>query len=240
MVALKNAVVLVTGANGGLGREFVRQALAAGVNKVYATARAPRTSAHGGDPRVVPLALDVTDRAAVVAAAALASDVTIVINNAGASNGATLLADDLDAARRLFEVNFFGPLEVANAFVPVLAANGGGALVNVLSVLSWLGTYDAYSATKAALWSATNTQRLQLAQRSIQVMALHLGATDTPMAADVDEPKGNPADVVCAAYAGLEAGQHEVLADESSRRVRAGLSGPLEVLYPELAAKSLT
>lgn len=225
-------VVLVTGANGGLGTEFVRQALDLGARKVYATARTPRT---WDDPRVVPLALDVTDPASVAAAAGLAADVTLVVNNAGGANGASVLGDQA-ALRELFEVNFFGPLAVADAFAPALAANGGGALLNVLSVLSWLGNGDGYSATKAALWSATNTQRLQLAAQGTLVTALHLGYTDTPMTAGLDVPKNDPADVVSQAYAGVRAGAFEVLADDVSRQVKAGLAGPVERLYPHLAS----
>lgn len=229
---LEDAVVLVTGANGGLGTAFVEQALERGARIVYATARSPRT---WDDPRVVALALDVTDAASVAAAAGAATDVTLVVNNAGTANGADVLGDS-PALRELFDVNFFGPLAVVGAFAPVLAANGGGGLLNVLSVLSWLGTGDGYSATKAALWSATNTQRLSLAAGGTTVTALHLGYTDTPMTAGLDVAKNDPADVVRQAYDGVEAGAHEVLADEVSRAVRAGLSAPLAALYPQLAA----
>ena len=224
-------VVLVTGANGGLGTEFVRQALERGATKVYATARTPKA---WDDPRVVPLALDVTDLDSLEAAAAAAADVTVVVNNAGAANGATVMGDS-PALRELFDVNFFGPLAVADAFAPALAANGGGALLNVLSVLSWIGVGDGYSATKAALWSATNTQRLALAGSGTVVTALHLGYTDTPMTAGLDVTKNDPADVVKQAYDGVEAGAYEVLADEVSVRTRAGLAGPITALYPQLA-----
>ncbi|QDQ95394.1 SDR family oxidoreductase [Rhodococcus sp. WB9] len=226
-------VVLVTGANGGLGTEFVDQALARGARKVYATARRPR---GWDDPRVVPLVVDVTDPSSIAAAAGVATDVTLVVNNAGSSNGATVLKDSPDL-RELFEVNLFGPLAVANAFVPALAANGGGALINVLSVLSWLGIGDGYSATKAALWSATNTQRIALSADGILVTALHLGFTDTPMTAGLDVPKNNPSDVVRQAYDGVLAGAYEVLADEVSRQVKASLAGPIEALYPQLAQR---
>lgn len=226
---LNNAVVLVTGANGGLGREFVRQALGRGASKVYASARSPQ---EWDDPRIVPLALDVTSPDSVAAAAEQAGDVTVLVNNAGASTGVRF--DDLAGARALFETNFWGQLEVTNAFAPVLARNGGGAVLNVLSALSWLAIADVYSATKAAFWSATNTQRLRLAPT--QVLALHLGYTDTPMTRGVTEPKNDPADVVEAAYDGLEAGAHEVLADEVSRQLKAGLSAPVEALYPGLAS----
>ena len=224
-------VVLVTGANGGLGTEFVRQALERGATKVYATARKPRS---WDDPRVVPLALDVTDLDSLEAAAAVAADVTVVVNNAGAANGATVMGDS-PALRELFDVNFFGPLAVADAFAPALAANGGGALLNVLSVLSWIGIGDGYSATKAALWSATNTQRLALISSGTVVTALHLGYTDTPMTAGLDVAKNDPADIVAQAYDGVEAGAYEVLADEVSVRTRAGLAGPITALYPQLA-----
>ncbi|HWU23051.1 MAG TPA: SDR family oxidoreductase [Nocardioides sp.] len=228
---LAGAVVLVTGANGGLGREFVEQALERGAAKVYASARTPR---RWHDARVVPLTLDVTDPASIAAAAALASDVTLVVNNAGASNGATVM-DDGPALRDLFEVNLFAPLAVVGAFAPAMARNGGGALVNVLSVLSWLGIGDGYSATKAALWSATNTQRLALAPDGILVTALHLGYTDTPMTAGLDVAKNDPADVVRQAYDGVESGAYEVLADDISRQVKAGLAAPVTALYPQLA-----
>lgn len=225
-------VVLVTGANGGLGTHFVEQALERGARTVYATARTPRS---WDDPRIVPLRLDVTDPASITAAAAAASDVTLVVNNAGSANGSTVLGDS-PALRDLFEVNFFGPLAVAGAFAPALAANGGGALLNVLSVLSWVGVGDGYSATKAALWSATNTQRVALAPQGTLVTSLHVGYTDTPMTAALDVPKNDPADIVRKAYEGVAAGAFEVLADELSVSVKSGLAGPLESLYPQLAA----
>ena len=235
MTDIKDAVVLVTGANGGLGREFVRQALERGARRVYASARTPR---EWDDARVVPLELDVTDPASVAAAATRADDVTIVINNAGAATQGSLTSADLSGARELFEVNFWGPLEVANAFAPALKANGGGAVLNVLSVLSWIALADTYSATKAALWSATNTQRLQLAEQGTQVVALHVGYTDTPMTARLDVEKNDPADVVAQAYDGIAEGSYEVLADDVSRQVKAALSSPVAAMYPALAASS--
>ncbi|RIJ70057.1 SDR family NAD(P)-dependent oxidoreductase [Nakamurella silvestris] len=230
---LAGATVLVTGANGGLGIEFVRQALERGAVKVYASARRPTT---WEDSRVVPLPLDVTDPASVAAAAAAATDVTVVINNAGISRPAPIATGDLADLREIFETNFFGAVLVAREFAPVLAANGGGALVNVHSVLSWLGLAGAYSASKAAFWSATNSLRVELAGQGTRVVGLHLGYTDTPMTANVTDPKNDPADVVRSAYDGLAAGAHEVLADELSVQVKAGLAGPIEGLYPMLAA----
>jgi NAD(P)-dependent dehydrogenase (short-subunit alcohol dehydrogenase family) len=232
MPTLDHAVVLVTGANGGLGTHFVHQALERGAAKVYAAARTPR---EWDDDRVVPVRLDVTDPASITAAAALAPDVTVVINNAGASNGSSVLTGDLTAARELFETNFWGALAVTNAFAPALRARRGTVL-NVLSVLSWLAIGDVYSATKAALWSATNTQRIELAPDGVHVAGLHLGYADTPMTSGVDAPKLDPADVVRAAYDGIEAGLPEILVDEISRQVKAGLAGPVEALYPQLSA----
>jgi len=234
MTTLDGAVVLVTGANGGLGREFVAQALRRGAAKVYATARTPR---EWDDARVVPLALDVTDQASVEAAVKAAGDTTVVVNNAGVSRpGDTITGTPLADVRAVFETNFFGAIAVNRAFAPVLAANGGGALLDVHSVLSWIGIAGAYSAAKAAFWSATNGFRVELAGQGTHVLGLHLGYTDTPMAAHVTAAKNDPADVVRAAYDGLEAGSFEVNADELSRNVKAGLSAPVEALYPALSA----
>jgi len=234
MPTITGAVVLVTGANGGLGTHFVHQALERGATKVYAAARNPR---DWDDDRVVPLVLDVTSPESIARAAEIARDVTVVINNAGAANGSSVLGD-LAAARELFETNFWGALAVTNAFTPALKSSGGTVL-NVLSVLSWLGIGDAYSATKAALWQATNTQRIKLAPDGVHVASLHLGYADTPMTTAVDAPKLDPADVVRSAYDGIEADAYEILADDLSAQVKAGLAGPVEALYPQLA-RSLT
>ena len=231
MTKLAGSVVLVTGANGGLGTEFVRQAVARGARRVYATARKPRT---WDDDRVVPLALDVTEPASVAAATAAAGDTTIVINNAGVSARGSLLATPLEQVRAVYETNVFGPLAVAQAFAPVLE-NGGGALVDIHSALSWFSTTGAYPSTKAALWSVTNTLRLELAAQGTQVVGAHLGYTDTPLTAGLDVDKEDPRDIVAAIYDGLEAGDYEVLADDTSRRIKQNLSQPLTALYPQLA-----
>jgi len=232
MTKLAGSVVLVTGANGGLGTEFVRQAVARGARRVYATARKPRT---WDDDRVVPLALDVTEPASVAAATAAAGDTTIVINNAGVGARGSLLATPLEQVRAVYETNVFGPLAVAQAFAPVLEKNGGGALVDIHSALSWLSTTGVYPSTKAALWSVTNTLRLELAAQGTQVVGAHLGYTDTPLTAGLDVDKEDPRDIVAAIYDGLEAGDHEVLADDTSRWIKQNLSQPLTALYPQLA-----
>ncbi|GAA2576007.1 SDR family oxidoreductase [Winogradskya consettensis] len=229
MTSIKNAVVLVTGANGGLGQEFVKQALERGAAKVYATARTPR---DWNDDRVVPLRLDVTDEASVIAAAAAAGDTTVVVNNAGIyTHGDTITGTSFAHLREIFETNFFGAVLVNRAFAPILGANGGGAFLDVHSVLSWLGVAGAYSAAKAAFWSATNSFRVELAAQHTQVVGLHLGYTDTPMIAMVDDAKNDPADIVRAGYDGLENNEHEVLADDRAVAVKAALSGSIADLY---------
>ncbi len=182
----------------------------------------------------MPLALDVTDSASVAAAAAAAADTTIVINNAGVSAGRSLLTMPLDEVRAAYETNVFGPIAVAQAFAPILARNGGGALVDVHSALSWLAWPGAYPSTKAALWSVTNSLRLELAGQKTRVVGAHLGYADTPMTAGQDVDKADPRDIVSAIYDGLEAGDHEVLADDVSRRIKQALSQPLTALYPEV------
>jgi len=236
MTSIKDAVVLVTGGSRGLGKALVEELYARGAGKVYATARDPRTVTH---PEAVPLALEVTDPDSVAAAAAQASDVTVLINNAGISLGASsFLEAPVDDIRREFETNFYGPLLVTRAFTPIIERNGGGHVLNVHSVLSWIGLAGSYSATKAALWSQTNSLRLELSSRGIGVTGLHVGYVDTDMASSVDAPKSRPNDVAALALDGVEAGAYEVLADDISRTVKAGLSGDLAALYPQLAGQT--
>lgn len=231
MPSMQGMTVLVTGGNGGLGTHFVHQALERGAVQIYAAARSPK---QWDDDRIVALELDVTNEASITQAAAAAGDITMLINNAGASNGSSVLSDDLTAARALFETNFWGALAVTNAFTPALKQSGG-VVLNVLSVLSWLGIGDTYSATKAALWQATNTQRINLAREGVHVASLHLGFADTPLTKNIDAAKLDPSDVVRSAYDGIEAGDFEILADDLSAQVKAGLAGPIEALYPQLA-----
>ncbi|WP_033278968.1 SDR family oxidoreductase [Streptomyces sp. NRRL F-525] len=233
MTNIEGSVVLVTGGSRGIGRALVEALYERGAKKVYATARDPKTVTH---PDAVPLALEVSDPASVAAAAEQAQDVTIVINNAGASVNANFLDSPVEDVRREFETNFYGPLLVTRAFVPIIERNGGGHLLNVHSVLSWVGVLGSYSASKAALWSQTNSLRLDLKPRGIDVTGLHVGYVDTDMAAHVDGPKSTPESVAAQALDGIEAGAFEVLADDLTRQVKAGLSAEGGALYPQLAS----
>jgi NAD(P)-dependent dehydrogenase (short-subunit alcohol dehydrogenase family) len=232
---IENSVVLVTGANRGIGLAFARDLLARGARKVYAGARDPATVTQAG---VQPLRLDVTNPDDVAAAAALAADATLVINNAGIAHaGGFLAADSEDIARRLFETNFFAMLRMSKAFAPILKANGGGAFLNVLSVASWVngGELAAYSASKSAAWSLTNALRHELAAQKTQVLALHMGYVDTDLTRGLDAPKSSPEQIVARALDGLESGVDEVLADDITLQVRQGMTAPRPVYLPQAA-----
>jgi NAD(P)-dependent dehydrogenase (short-subunit alcohol dehydrogenase family) len=225
MTSLADQTVLVTGANRGMGREYVAQLLDRGVTKVYAAARDPLTI-DAVDPRVVPLQLDVTDATSVAAAAETASDVSVLINNAGIARGASVLDRDTATLREEMETNLFGPLAMASAFADRISDNSG-AIVNVASVLAWMSVGASYGVTKAAMWSATNSMRVELASRGVQVVGVYVGLVDTDMVAFSDSPKSDPADVVRQVLDGVESGADEVLADEMTRVVRAHLSKPV-------------
>jgi NAD(P)-dependent dehydrogenase (short-subunit alcohol dehydrogenase family) len=232
---IENSVVLVTGANRGIGLAFARDLLARGARKVYAGARDPATVTQAG---VQPLRLDVTNPGDVAAAAEVAADVTLVINNAGIAHAGGFLAPDSeDVARRLFETNFFAMLRMSKAFAPILKANGGGAFLNVLSVASWVngGELAAYSASKSAAWSLTNALRHELAAQKTQVLALHMGYVDTDLTRGLDAPKSSPEQIVARALDGLESGVDEVLADDITLQVRQGMTAPRPVYLPQAA-----
>jgi NAD(P)-dependent dehydrogenase (short-subunit alcohol dehydrogenase family) len=217
-------VALVTGANRGLGLAFTRELVAAGARKVYAASRQP---ASIGLPGVYSIQLDVTVPGQIAIAARDYGDVNLLINNAGISFGASFLSpNSIEAARAELETNFFGPLAMSRAFAGVLARNGGGAIVNVLSVLSWLNLPQAatYGASKAASWSLTNGLRGELRGQGTQVLGLHLAYLDTDMARHVKGPKAHPHEVARQVLAALDAGHDEVLADGLTRQVKQDLS----------------
>jgi NAD(P)-dependent dehydrogenase (short-subunit alcohol dehydrogenase family) len=223
-MSTEQITALVTGANRGLGRRFAAQLVERGA-KVYAAARRPETIDL---PGVIPVQLDITDPESVARAAALASDVNVLVNNAGVSTGAQLLTGSIDDVRQEMDTHYFGTLSVTRAFVPIIEANGGGSILNVLSVLSWahVPAFGAYSAAKAAGWAMTDALRQELAPRGIHVAALHVGFMDTDMAGFVPaEQKIDPSTVAKLALDGLFAGEPEILADDLSRTVKAQLSG---------------
>jgi NAD(P)-dependent dehydrogenase (short-subunit alcohol dehydrogenase family) len=230
---IENAVVLVTGANRGIGLAFARELLARGARKVYAAARNPATVTL---PGVQALQLDVTQPDQIATAVQQAGDVTLVINNAGIAQPGGFLAEDSEAVtRRIFETNVFGVLNVSKAFAPVLKANGGGALLNVLSVASWVngGELAAYSASKSAAWSLTNALRHELAAQKTQVLGLHMAYVDTDLTQGFDVPKTSPETIVQRALDGLAAGADEVLADTLTEQVRQGLTAPRPSYLPQ-------
>ncbi|MGQ4347968.1 SDR family oxidoreductase [Streptomyces sp. SAS_275] len=220
-----NVVALVTGANRGLGREFTRQLMTRGAT-VYAAARRPEMI---DVPGALPVRLDITDASSIASAAAEAADVTLLVNNAGILTNAPLIDGDFDDVYQEMETNYFGTLRVTRAFAPVVESNGGGSILNVLSVLSWFhpAQAGAYSASKAAAWALSDASREELASRNILVTGLHVGYMDTDMAAAVTDLKRDPAVVAALALDGLARGAVEVLADDVTRQVKASLSADI-------------
>jgi NAD(P)-dependent dehydrogenase (short-subunit alcohol dehydrogenase family) len=235
-VEISGARALVTGANRGLGTAFVEELLKRDVAVVYAAARNPETI-DVSDDRVIPIRLDITNPDEVRAAASRCADVTVLINNAGAMLRAPLLAaPDLSAARTEMETNYFGTLAMCRAFAPVLIHNGGGAMVNVLSVASWMASpfNGSYGASKSAQWALTNAIRIELRARGTLVIAVHAGWIDTDMAATVDETKISPSDVAAQTVDAVRRGDEEVITDDATRQVKASLPTDQSSLYPDI------
>ena len=229
---INDSIALVTGANRGLGRAFALALVERGARTVYATARNPSTI---DVPGVVPVALDVTDPTQVAQVAELAGDVDLLINNAGTNSFQNLVTGDPDAVRVELDTHLFGTLHMVRAFAPVLARNGGGAVLNVLSAMSWFA-YDganAYHVAKAAEWAVTNGVRVELAAQGTLVVGLHLGAADTDMSAGYEGDKVHPAAVARAGLDGIEAGDWEVLVDDWSRVVKSSVSGDPKAFYAD-------
>ena len=237
MVNIKGSTVVVTGGQRGLGKAIVDEFLQRGAAKVYATARAPKPSA---DPRVVSVELDVTEPESVAALAITAADANIVINNAGVLGAPQLLTSDIDEVKAVFETNYFGALRVAKAFAPVLAENGGGALVDISSVLAWVGGFGGYGDSKAAIWSLDQLAAHRAGEAGHAGHAAHLGYTDTDMTTEFDVPKNDPRDVARQIVDGVENGDAEVLADDipaTSKRRCPGRSrhyGSADAATPKL------
>jgi NAD(P)-dependent dehydrogenase (short-subunit alcohol dehydrogenase family) len=224
--SVADAVALVTGANRGIGAAFVSGLLEVGVQRVYAAARDPQTLAAfvQSDVRVIPIALDITDDVSVQEAAARLIDVDLVVNNAGVALGARLIAAaDLSAARQEMEVNYFGLLRMCRAFAPVLARNGGGTLINVLSILARVASpaVGSYSASKASALSLTQAVRAELQAQGTRVIGVLPGYVDTDMAQRVTAPKIQPSEVVRATLDALQTDQDEVYPGEVAAQIAA-------------------
>jgi NAD(P)-dependent dehydrogenase (short-subunit alcohol dehydrogenase family) len=223
---LEDAVVLVTGANRGIGAEFVNQLKERGAAKIYAAARDITTVTTVAVDGVQAIELDVTNPHQVRTAAAAAGDVQVLINNAGISTGTPLITGDLDVIRREMETNFYGSLLTSRAFAPILGRNGGGAILNVVSALSWFSVpgAGAYAASKAAAWSLTDSTRIELQAQGTHVVGVHMGLVDTDMSQGIDGPKIAPSTLVAAGLDAIESGRSEVLADDWSTFVKDGLT----------------
>jgi NAD(P)-dependent dehydrogenase (short-subunit alcohol dehydrogenase family) len=237
MTRIEGAVALVTGANRGLGRAFARALVERSASTVYAGAR---DVSRVDDPGVVPVRLDITKPDQVAAAAERCAGVTLLINNAANLRATPLLgAPSIESARDLMETNYFGTLAMCRAFAPVLERNGGGALVNMLSIVSFFNVpaMGAFCSTKAALWSLTNGIRIELRAQGTLVVAVHSGFIDTEASAAFAVPKHDPASVAGLVLDAVEAGQEEVLVDDRTRAVKSALPRDLELIYPDVEAQ---
>jgi NAD(P)-dependent dehydrogenase (short-subunit alcohol dehydrogenase family) len=230
---ISEQVVFVTGANRGFGRHLALELLSRGA-KVYAGARNPESI---DIPGVIPVKLDITNPQEVAAAAMVAKDVTLLINNAGSSTGASLIDGDLDKIHLEFNTHFFGTLSMVRTFAPILTNNGGGTILNILSALSWVssGTVGAYTAAKAAEWALTNDLRLNLYPQNVRVAGLHVGFMETDMTSSLEVPKSNPEDIAKIAIDGLESDSFEIVADDVSRKVQRDFAGGVSAIYPHLS-----
>ncbi|WP_338785932.1 SDR family oxidoreductase [Metabacillus sp. FJAT-53654] len=230
---ISEQVAFVTGANRGFGRHLALELLTRGA-KVYAGARNPESI---NIPGVIPVKLDITNPKEVAAAAMVAKDVTLLINNAGSSTGASLIDGDLDKIQLEFNTHFFGTLSMVRTFAPILVNNGGGSILNILSALSWVssGTVGAYTAAKAAEWALTNDLRLNLYPQNVRIAGLHVGFMETDMTTSLEVPKSNPEDIAKIAIDGLESDSFEIVADDVSRKVQRDFAGGVSAIYPHLS-----
>jgi NAD(P)-dependent dehydrogenase (short-subunit alcohol dehydrogenase family) len=241
IMKIQQATALITGANRGIGSAFVKALLEAGVIKVYATARnvASLQAIVALDPsRVIPVQLDVTDRDQIAAVSAQATDVNLLINNAGIITFGGILDVPTEMIASQFETNFYAPLNMARAFVPVLEQNNSGAIVNILTLvaLASMPGLSGYNASKAAAWSMTQSLRASTATKNIAVYGVFPGAVDTDMLADVDMAKTSPADIAVAVLAGIEAGQDDIFPDPMSTQLYAAWKQDHKAVEKQFAA----
>ncbi|NQV84873.1 MAG: SDR family oxidoreductase [Rhodospirillales bacterium] len=228
---VRDSIAFVSGANRGIGRAFVEELLEAGAAKIYASARDAAQLADlcaAAPERIIPVALDVTKPDMIQDAAASYGDVTLLVNNAGIAGFSGLIAaDDIDVARGEMETNYFGTLNMIRAFAPILASNGGGAIVNLASIASHVNfpVLGSYSASKAAVHSLTQGVRAELAAQGTLVVGVYPGPVDTDMAAGFPMEKTPPRDVVKAILDAVDAGDEDVYPDPVAVELHAGLLG---------------
>lgn len=238
---IKNATALVTGANRGIGRELVKALLQAGVSKVYAGARdlktlEPVVTFDSG--RVVGVNLDVTRQAQISATVKSTPDVNLLINNAGILEFGGVLEVPVEKIARQFETNFYGALNMARTWVPTIEKNGGGAIVNILTLvaLASMPGLSTYNASKAAAWSMTQSLRAALSARRIEVFGVFPGAVDTDMLAGVEMPKTKPAEIAAAVIRGIESGQEDIFPDPMSMQLYAAWRQDHKAVEKQFAA----
>jgi NAD(P)-dependent dehydrogenase (short-subunit alcohol dehydrogenase family) len=240
---IQGAVALVTGANRGIGRALTEALLNRGARKVYATARNPEALRSLGDERLIPLRLDVTDADQIRAIAEAVSDVEILFNNAGVAL-ARGIADStvLDQARREMEVNYFGPLQLLRRLAPLLARNGGGAVVIIGSTagLTNVPFIATYSASKAALHSLTQAARVFLAAHGTAVFGVYPGPVDTDMSRELAMPKASPRNVAFAILEGVEAGHEDIFPDPFAMQFGQEFASSPKATERQMAAMVLT
>ncbi len=218
---LKERTALVTGANRGIGLAIVNELLDQGIGKVYAAARNPDTLPAFGDERVVPLRLDITNPAEIDAAAEAANDVDLLINNAGTAAFASLLEAPLGTIQSDMNVNYYGTLNMVRAFTPVLEGRPESAIVNVATIAAFVNFpgLGGYSASKAALYSASQGLRIDLAPRGITVHTVNPGPIDTDMAKDLDMDKTSPEETARNIVAGILDGEADIFPDAGSQQM---------------------
>jgi len=224
LMSISEAVILITGANRGLGLALAKEALKRGAKRVYAGMRNTQGFNEAG---LIPIEIDVSNDESVQNAAKLCTDVNLLINNAGIAERASVLADDLiEISKHLLDTNTFGVIRATRAFAPVIEQNGGGIILNILSSFTWAPTENlpAYAISKAGVWSYTNSSRRALKPLNIHVIGLHVATMDTDLAKMVHTTKTAPEIVAIHAFDGVEARQDEIIVDQRSKELKQGLS----------------
>lgn len=218
---LENKIIFVSGANRGIGKSIVEALLKQPVKKIYAAARNVKDLPEFGDARVVSVKLDITDSSQIRNAVEQAKDVDVLINNAGVASITGVVTGEFDLLKHDMNVNYFGTLNMIRAFVPVLESKGNGAIANVISIvgLASIAKFGGYSASKAALYSATQAMRTELKEKNILVHGIFPGPIDTDMARDIDMPKTSAQVAAGNIVNGIIAGLEDIFPDPMSSQL---------------------